>query len=104
MHRTSDKVHSAKFMVANGMPRRLGIISGSAGAGRRSEGGDAYMDSGERGLYYQIHPAKLATDIGAPLVSTYLMWRRRLVAAMLAAFVPAGWSTGCWGSLARVSL
>jgi hypothetical protein len=37
------------------------------------------MDSGERGLYHQIHPA------------------------VLAAFVPAGWSTGCWGPLARVS-
>jgi hypothetical protein len=47
------------------------------------------MDFNEKVLYHQIHPAKLATDIGASLVSTYLMWRRRFVAAMLAAFVPA---------------
>jgi hypothetical protein len=47
------------------------------------------MTFGEKVLYHQIHPAKLATDIGASVVSTYLMWRRRLVAAMLAAFVPA---------------
>ena len=47
------------------------------------------MDSGEKVLYHQIHPAKLATDIGASLVSTYLMWRRRFAWAMLAAFVPA---------------
>jgi len=47
------------------------------------------MDLGEKVLYHQIHPAKLAADVGGSLVSTYLMWRRRLVAAMLAAFVPA---------------
>ncbi len=47
------------------------------------------MDFNEKVLYHQIHPAKLATDIGASLVSTYLMWRRRFAWAMLAAFVPA---------------
>src|SRR5215210_3847698 len=47
------------------------------------------MDFGEKVLYHQIHPAKLAADVGSSLVSTYLMWRRRFVAAMLAAFVPA---------------
>jgi hypothetical protein len=47
------------------------------------------MDSSEKVLYHQIHPAKLATDIGASLLSTYLMWRRRFAWAMLAAFVPA---------------
>ena len=47
------------------------------------------MDFGEKVLYHQIHPAKLAADIGSSLVSTYLMWRRRFAWAMLAAFVPA---------------
>src|ERR687894_16264 len=47
------------------------------------------MDFGEKVLYHQIHPAKLAADVGGSLVSTYLMWRRRFVAAMIAAFVPA---------------
>ncbi len=47
------------------------------------------MDLGEKVLYHQIHPAKLAADIGGSLVSTYLMWRRRFVAAMLGAFAPA---------------
>ena len=46
------------------------------------------MDSGEKVLCRQIHPAKLATNIGASLVSTYRMWRRWLVVAKLAAFVP----------------
>ena len=48
------------------------------------------MDFGEKVLYHQIHPAKLAADIGGSIISTYLMWRRRFVAAMLGAFVPAG--------------
>jgi hypothetical protein len=43
----------------------------------------------ERVLYHQIHPAKLAADIGGSFVSTYLMWRQELMPAMLAAFVPA---------------
>ena len=47
------------------------------------------MDFNEKMLYHQIHPAKLAADISGSLVSTYLMWRRRFVASMLAAFVPA---------------
>jgi len=46
------------------------------------------MDSGEKVLCRQIHPAKLTTNIGASLVSTYRMWRRWLVVAKLAAFVP----------------
>ena len=46
------------------------------------------MDFGEKVFCHQIHPAKLATNIGASLVSTYQMWRRWLVAAKLAAFVP----------------
>jgi len=47
------------------------------------------MDFGEKVLYHQIHPAKLAADVGGSLVSTYLMWRRRFAWAMFAAFVPA---------------
>jgi hypothetical protein len=47
------------------------------------------MDFSEKVLYHQIHPAKLAADIGGSIVSTYLMWRRRFAWAMLAAFVPA---------------
>jgi len=47
------------------------------------------MDFGEKVLYHQIHPAKLAADVSGSIVSTYLIWRRRFVAAMLAAFVPA---------------
>jgi hypothetical protein len=47
------------------------------------------MDLGEKVLYHQIHPAKLAADIGGSIVSTYLMWRGRFAWAMLGAFVPA---------------
>ena len=43
------------------------------------------MDFEEKVLYHQIHPAKLAADIGGSLVSTYLMWRHKFVAAVLTA-------------------
>jgi hypothetical protein len=47
------------------------------------------MDLGEKVLYHQILPAKLAVDLSGSLVSTYLMWRHKFVAALLSAFVPA---------------
>src|SRR5215208_4034929 len=53
------------------------------------EGGEASMDFGEKVLYHQIHPAKLAADVSGSLLSTYLMRRRRIACAMLGAFVPA---------------
>jgi hypothetical protein len=40
-------------------------------------------------LLHQVHAAKLATDISAGLVSGWLMWHRRVPAALLAGFVPA---------------
>jgi hypothetical protein len=40
-------------------------------------------------LLHQVHPAKLATDIGAGIISDWLMWHRRVLAALLAAFPPA---------------
>src|SRR5438128_10685597 len=36
-------------------------------------------------LLHQVHPAKLATDISADAVSTWLMWRHRPAAALLLA-------------------
>jgi hypothetical protein len=47
------------------------------------------MDFGEKVLYHQLHPAKLAADVGGSLVSTYLMGRHKFGAALLSAFVPA---------------
>ena len=47
------------------------------------------MDFGEKVLYHQIHPAKLAADIGGSIVCTCLMWGGKFVWAMLGAFVPA---------------
>ena len=47
------------------------------------------MDFHEKVLYHQIHPAKLAADVGGSIASTYLMRRRRFAWAMLAAFAPA---------------
>jgi hypothetical protein len=43
----------------------------------------------EKALYHQIHPAKLATDIGATPISLYLFWQHSLIAALLVTFVPS---------------
>jgi len=47
------------------------------------------MDFSEKVLYHQIHPAKLAADISAAFISTYLVWQHKFGLAMLSAFVPA---------------
>jgi hypothetical protein len=43
----------------------------------------------DRYLLHQVHAAKLGTDITAGIVSTVLMWRRRIVPALVIAHVPA---------------
>ena len=40
-------------------------------------------------LLHQVHAAKLATDVSAGIVSGWLMWQRRVPAALLAGFLPA---------------
>jgi hypothetical protein len=40
-------------------------------------------------LLHQIHAAKLATDLLSGIVSTSLMWRRRVGVAMLVGFIPS---------------
>jgi hypothetical protein len=40
-------------------------------------------------LYHQIHPAKLAVDIAAGVVSTWLLWRHQLLLGMLIAWLPS---------------
>ena len=46
------------------------------------------LDQTERVLYHQIHPAKLATDLTAELVSVALIWQRRYVLGLVAHLVP----------------
>jgi len=46
------------------------------------------MDLKEKILFHQVHPAKLATDIVAALVSFYLFWQHDLVAGLLTHFLP----------------
>jgi hypothetical protein len=43
----------------------------------------------ERYLVHQIHPAKLATDIGVSAVSTMLFWQHRLVPGLVVFAIPA---------------
>jgi hypothetical protein len=47
------------------------------------------MTTQEKRLYHQIHPLKLATDITAEIVSLYLFWKRKLIAGIAAALIPA---------------
>ncbi len=42
----------------------------------------------EKQLYHQIHPLKLATDWGTGSLSFYLLWRRRLRAALIVQCIP----------------
>jgi hypothetical protein len=43
----------------------------------------------EKVLYHQIHPAKLATDISASIVSGYLVWQHQLLLGIVIAFAMA---------------
>jgi hypothetical protein len=47
------------------------------------------MERNERLLYHQIHPLKLATDVGTAIVAATLFWHHRLGAALLIGFVPS---------------
>jgi hypothetical protein len=46
------------------------------------------MDLAERTLYHQIHPLKLATDIGVTPVALFFLWGHRPLAALVVGFVP----------------
>ena len=46
------------------------------------------MDISEKRLYHQIHPLKLATDIGVTPIFLYLAWGHEIVPALLVGFVP----------------
>jgi hypothetical protein len=46
------------------------------------------MTFGEKALYHQIHPAKLATDIATEFVSLYFLWQHQLVLGLVAHFAP----------------
>jgi hypothetical protein len=42
----------------------------------------------EKILFHQVHPAKLATDVAAALISFYFLWRHQLVIGLLIHFIP----------------
>jgi hypothetical protein len=46
------------------------------------------MNLRERKLYHQIHPLKLATDIGVTPISLYFLWQHRIAPAIVIGFVP----------------
>ena len=46
------------------------------------------MDFREKRLYHQIHPFKLATDIGVTPIFLFFLWQRRIAPAIIVGFVP----------------
>jgi len=46
------------------------------------------MTPKEKALYHQIHPAKLATDLAASVISLYFFWQHQLVIALAIHFIP----------------
>ena len=49
---------------------------------------EVHVTLSEKVLYHQIHPAKLATDISAEIVSLYFLWQHELVLGLILHFVP----------------
>lgn len=46
------------------------------------------MTLAEKILFHQIHPFKLATDIGASILSLYFLWQQQLLIGLLIHFIP----------------
>src|SRR5215469_725885 len=46
------------------------------------------MNFREKKLYHQIHPLKLATDIGVTPIFLFFFWHHRAAPALLVGFVP----------------
>jgi hypothetical protein len=60
------------------------------------------MTLGDRVLYHQIHPAKLAIDVTTAVGAAALLWQHRLAAALTVGFVPSIVATAIlvqWGDL-----
>jgi len=46
------------------------------------------IDFREKRLYHQIHPLKLATDIGVTPIFLFFLWRHQITPAIIVGFVP----------------
>ncbi len=47
------------------------------------------MNSQEKSLYHQIHPAKLFVDWSTGLIALYFFWQQDFIAAVIIAIVPS---------------
>ena len=65
-----------------GIPARLGEAAGTHRDILEN------MDFREKKLYHQIHPVKLATDIGVTPLALYFFWEHRVLPGLLVGFVP----------------
>ena len=48
-----------------------------------------YVTLREKLLFHQVHPAKLATDISAAVISLYFLWQHQLGIGLVTHFVPS---------------
>ena len=46
------------------------------------------MDFAEKRLYHQVHPIKLAVDIGVTFPFLYFLWHHEIIPALVVGFVP----------------
>lgn len=49
----------------------------------------AFMNSTDKALYHQIHPAKLVVDVSTALISLYFFWQREVLSGLLVGIVPS---------------
>ncbi len=47
------------------------------------------MNTREKALYHQAHPAKLATDISTSIVSTFLLWTNQVILGLSIGIIPS---------------
>jgi hypothetical protein len=66
-----------EFIQNSELPKRLD-----------TEAARTSMTLQEKILYHQIHPLKLAADIGCEPVSLYFFWRHNLLLGLIAHFAP----------------
>ena len=62
------------------------------------------MDRRDRLLYHQIHPLKLATDVGTSVIAAAAFWRHALILGVAVGFVPSIFVTVAllrWANLER---
>jgi hypothetical protein len=85
-----NTVRRALCRVAGGDAEACAACGACAAGEAAAAHGDILenVDFREKKLYHQIHPLKLATDIGVTPIALYFVWEHRVLPALLVGFVP----------------